>query len=73
MQMKNETGIGDCMIQISGVPFQQNENWQLGSVEKTIIQQMLNAPIDYSYHFVDELLFELKVRTNIIKIAYAIR
>ena len=58
------------MIQIAGVPFQQNENWQLGSIEKAIIQQMQNAPIDYSYHFMDELLFELKVRTNMIKSAY---
>ena len=68
--MKKESEMGDCMIQIAGVPLQQNENWQLGSIEKTIIQQMQNAPIDYSYHFVDELLFELKVRTNIIKSAY---
>ncbi|WP_066299225.1 protein-glutamine gamma-glutamyltransferase [Bacillus sp. FJAT-29937] len=57
------------MIQISGVPFQQNDNWQLGNIEKTIIQQMQNAPDFYTYNFADELLFELKVRKNIIQSA----
>lgn len=60
---------GDCMIQISGVPFQQNENWQIESIEKTIIQQMQNAPVVYSYNSENELLFELKVRKNIIQSA----
>lgn len=69
MQMKNDTGKGDCMIQISGFPFQPNVNLQLGSVEKSIIQQMENSPISYSYNSVDELLFELKVRKNIIQSA----
>ncbi|MBS4203410.1 protein-glutamine gamma-glutamyltransferase [Lederbergia citrea] len=57
------------MIQISGVLFQQNDNWQLGSIEKTIIQQMQNAPVFYSYYSENELLFELKVRKNIIQSA----
>jgi protein-glutamine gamma-glutamyltransferase len=57
------------MIQISGVPLQQNENWQLGSIEQTIIQQMQNAPVFYSYNSENELLFELKVRKNIIQSA----
>lgn len=69
MQMKCEIGMGDCMIQISGVPFQPNENWQLGSIEKIIIQQMQDTPVNYSYYSVDELLFELKLRKNIIKSA----
>lgn len=67
--MKNDTGMGDCMIQISGGPFQQNENWQLGSIEKTIIQQMQNDPVFYYYYSEYELLFELKVRKNIIQSA----
>lgn len=67
--MKSNIGMGDCMIQISGVPFQQNENWQLGSIEKTIIQQMQNAPVFYSYYSEHELLFELKIRRNIIQSA----
>lgn len=69
MQMKNDIGMGDCMILISGVPFQQNEKWHLGSIEKTIIKQMQNAAAIYSYYFVEELVFELKVRKNIIQSA----
>ena len=57
------------MIQISGIPFKQNDKWQLGSIEKTIIQQMQSAPVIYSYYSEDELLFELKLRKNIIQSA----
>lgn len=57
------------MIQISGIPLQKNENWQLGSIEKLIIQQMQNAPLNFSYYSIDELLFELKIRKNIIESA----
>ncbi len=69
MQLKSRIGMGDCMIQISGVPFQPNENWQLGSMEKTMIQQMQNASFLYSYYSEYELLFELQVRKNIIQSA----
>jgi protein-glutamine gamma-glutamyltransferase len=69
MLMKSRIGMGDCMIQISGVPFQPNENWQLGSMEKTMIQQMQNASFLYSYYSEYELLFELQVRKNIIQSA----
>lgn len=68
-ELKSDLGMGDCMIQISGIPFQLNENWQLGSIEKTIIQEMQNAPIFYSYYSEYELLFELQVRKNIIQSA----
>lgn len=57
------------MLHISGVPFQQNQNWQLGSMEKTIIQQMQNAPVYYSYNSEYELLFELNMRKKIIQSA----
>lgn len=67
--MKNDIEWGDCMIQIAGFPFQLNEEWQLGNLEKTIIQQMQNAPVIFSYDFVNELLFELKVRMYIIQSA----
>jgi protein-glutamine gamma-glutamyltransferase len=67
--MKSETGMGDCMIQVSGVPFQNQENGQLGSVEKTIMQQMQTAPVFYSYNSEYELFFELTVRKNIIQSA----
>lgn len=59
------------MIKISGIPFKQNEIWQLGSIEKTIIQQMQKTSIVYSYNSENELLFELKVRKNIIQSAKA--
>lgn len=67
--MKGSLGMGDIMIQISGVPFKLNENWQLGNIEKTIIQQMQISPGYYSYHSEQELWFELQVRTKIIQSA----
>lgn len=57
------------MIQIAGVPFHLDEKWQLGNVEKAIIRNMQQAPIDYSYQSIGELLFELNVRKNIINSA----
>ncbi|WP_066174414.1 protein-glutamine gamma-glutamyltransferase [Bacillus marinisedimentorum] len=57
------------MIQISGMPPQQMESWDAGSVEKKIIQQMLDAPVLYSYRTRSELLFEINVRKNIIESA----
>lgn len=67
--MKSKLGMEVYMIQISGVPFQLNEAWQFGSIEKTIIQHIHNDPVFYSYDSVDEFLFEIKVRKNIIKSA----
>lgn len=57
------------MLQIAGVPFHLDEKWQLGKIEKTIIRTMQQAPVQYSYHSIGELLFELKVRINIINSA----
>ncbi|MGO4890352.1 protein-glutamine gamma-glutamyltransferase [Anaerobacillus sp. MEB173] len=57
------------MIQISGFPFQLNNNWQLGDIEKTIIKHMQDAPVSFSYSSLTELSFELKVRKNIINSA----
>lgn len=54
------------MIQVAGGKFQQNENLQLGNIEKIILQQMQDAPVVYSYYSEYELFFELNVRTNII-------
>jgi protein-glutamine gamma-glutamyltransferase len=67
--MKSTVGMEDCMIQIAGVPFHLDEKWQLGNIEKKIVNTMNQAPVTYSYHFIGELLFELKVRKNIIKSA----
>ncbi|SES10657.1 protein-glutamine gamma-glutamyltransferase [Salipaludibacillus aurantiacus] len=55
------------MIQISGAPFQPDENWKLDSIEESIIQHMLHDPTVYSYASADELLFEVNMRKNIIK------
>lgn len=57
------------MIQISGVPFHQIEQLQIDDIEKSILQQMFNAPVSYPYLSEDELLFELRVRKNIINSA----
>ena len=59
------------MIQISGVPLQPNAQWDLDNIERTIIQHMLDAPVLYSYYSEHELLFEIKVRKNMIKSAHA--
>jgi protein-glutamine gamma-glutamyltransferase len=67
--MKNKVGMEDCMIQIAGVPFLLDEKWQLGNIEKKIIHTLNLAAVNYSYNTNGELLFELKVRKNIIKSA----
>lgn len=59
------------MIQLSGMPFNQIEKWSAGSIERTIIQRMMEDPVVYSYQSIDELDFELKVRKNIIVSAKA--
>lgn len=57
------------MIQISGMPFQQGDKWPSGSIENVIIQRMDAAPIMYSFQSMNELIFELKMRKNIIESA----
>lgn len=57
------------MIKISGMPFQLESSWNLGSLERMIIQQMNNTRVLYSYPSVRELLFEINVRKNIIESA----
>ena len=59
------------MIQISGMPFQQSGMWPPGSIESVIIQLMHEDPVIYSYQSIGELLFELKLRKNIIASARA--
>jgi protein-glutamine gamma-glutamyltransferase len=67
--MKSKVGMEDFMIQIAGFPFQLDEKWELGNIEKKIIHTMHQAPVNYSYNFISELVIELKVRKNIIKSA----
>ncbi|MBM7573376.1 protein-glutamine gamma-glutamyltransferase [Aquibacillus albus] len=59
------------MIQITGMPFQLSDQWPSNSTEKLIIQQIQADPIVYSYQSIDELLFELKLRKNILVSARA--
>ena len=59
------------MIQVAGMPFQQNGMWPSGSIERIIVQRMHEDSAIYSYQSIDELLFELKLRKNIIVSARA--
>jgi protein-glutamine gamma-glutamyltransferase len=56
------------MIQVAGMPLRSNA-FEAGSVEKEIIQRMLNARDLYSYSSFKELLFEISTRKNIIESA----
>lgn len=57
------------MIQISGKPLQKSDLWKSGSIESVIIKRMQEAKVTYSYQTLDELLFELNLRKNIINSA----
>ncbi|WP_216827482.1 protein-glutamine gamma-glutamyltransferase [Alkalihalobacterium elongatum] len=57
------------MIQISGMPFQPSGTMNTGSIERIIIQQMLNDPVLYSYPSNNAFLFEVRSRKNIIESA----
>ena len=59
------------MIQLSGMPFQQGDMWSSGSIERMIIQRMIEDTVVYSYQSIGELSFELKLRKNIILSARA--
>ena len=54
------------MIQILGNPFQKNYIWKSDSIESVIIKRIQEAKVIYSYQSLDELLFELNLRKNII-------
>lgn len=58
------------MIQ-SEMPFEQRDMWPSGSVESRIFQWMNEDPIVYSYQFIDELSFEIKLRKQIMVSARA--
>lgn len=59
------------MIQISGRPFQQSNMWPAGSIEKLIVEQMIENEAVYTYPNIGELTFELQLRKNIIASARA--
>jgi protein-glutamine gamma-glutamyltransferase len=54
------------MTQILGKPLQKTDLWESESIEGSIIKRMNEAKLIYSYQNLDELLFELNVRKNII-------
>jgi len=59
------------MIQLAGIPFQQNDMWAPGSIERRIIQWMIEDTVVYSYPSIGELSFEITMRKNIILSAKA--
>lgn len=59
------------MIQLSGMPFKENNMWQSNSIENKIVQQIDKDSVIHSYQSMEELLFELKLRKNIILSAKA--
>jgi protein-glutamine gamma-glutamyltransferase len=59
------------MIQLSGRPFKHSNIWHAGSVERKIVQTMIEDPLVHSYGTIDELRFELNLRKNIIASARA--
>ncbi len=65
---KAENG-GIKVIQVMGKSFEFQGNLELDQVEKNILQYMQEDHIVYSYISSRELLFEIKLRKNIIKSA----
>ncbi|MFC0561735.1 protein-glutamine gamma-glutamyltransferase [Halalkalibacter alkalisediminis] len=59
------------MIHLSEIPFEQIDMWPPGSVESIIFQKMNEGSIVYSYQSIGELLFELKLRKQIMLSARA--
>ncbi|MDT8860272.1 protein-glutamine gamma-glutamyltransferase [Alkalihalobacillus sp. MEB130] len=54
------------MIQIMGTPFQMTNLGNFGNVERMIIQRMHEDPALHPYRSMDEFLFEVHTRKNII-------
>ncbi|MDV2686342.1 protein-glutamine gamma-glutamyltransferase [Alkalihalophilus lindianensis] len=57
------------MIQISGVPFQSTQAWPVGSIERTIVDRMMNSSSSFEYRSMNEQQFELELRRSIIRSA----
>jgi protein-glutamine gamma-glutamyltransferase len=55
------------MIQLSGRLFSSSNIWPAGSVERKIVQGMIDDPLAYSYETIEGLRFELRLRKNIIE------
>lgn len=59
------------MIQIAGMPFQQEDPGFAGSIENSIIKSMQASPYIHSYETANELQFEIDLRKNIIRSGHA--
>ncbi|MFB4164120.1 protein-glutamine gamma-glutamyltransferase [Alteribacillus sp. JSM 102045] len=60
------------MIQLAGMPFQQTNLWQSGSIESHIVQAMMEDRTMYAYPSMNVLSFEVELRKNIILSARAL-
>ncbi|MFS0782179.1 protein-glutamine gamma-glutamyltransferase [Bacillus sp. 1P06AnD] len=59
------------MISINGIPYQQPNIWPIGSIEHTIFQQLIKDPSIHHYQTINDALFEIELRKNIILSARA--
>jgi len=60
------------MILINGTNIAAMDTSSLTELERTILQMKQKSPVLYSYRSLDALLFELRMRSNIVKSAYAL-
>lgn len=54
------------MIQLSGQPFQASNMWPFGSTEQMIVQRIMDDPSIHFYQSLQELVFEVNARKNIM-------
>ncbi|RSL33331.1 protein-glutamine gamma-glutamyltransferase [Salibacterium salarium] len=60
------------MIQISGMPFNENNEWSSNSTETFILKRLNNDQAIHSYSSLEELSFDLRIRKNIVSSAKAL-
>lgn len=56
------------MIIVSGqwLRPQDIENWQIDQNLNPLLKEMIETPVQFDYHSIAELMFELKLRMNIV-------
>ncbi|TFB18547.1 protein-glutamine gamma-glutamyltransferase [Filobacillus milosensis] len=59
------------MIRVSGRIFKQIDNWSPNSIERLIVEKLMEDSKVHSYRSISELTFELNLRKNIIASAIA--
>lgn len=59
------------MIIVSGQLLrpQDIENWQIDENLNPLLKEMIETPVQFDYHSIAELMFELKLRMNIVAAA----